>query len=363
MHAEPDLERLRNLPMRSYAPRAAVRRPVSDVPKARFPAVDAHAHLGRWLTGQWAAPDVGRLIETMDSANVVTVVNLDGMWGQELRANLERYDHAHPGRFVTFARWDRSVVGTSRDFGARLADQVRDAAHIGARGLKVWKDLGLQVRDRDGALVMPDDERLDPVWDTCAAEGLPVLIHTGDPLAFFDPLDETNERLEELLEHPDWWFGDRAVYPTFDVLADAFESLVARRSDVTFIGAHVAGLAEDLGRLDRMLGAYANLHVDIAARVAELGRVPRASAALIARHPDRFLFGCDGVPPDSAEYAVAFRFLETNDEHVPYSPEPIPPQGRWAISGLDLPDGALASLYSGNATRVIGALGTDHAAG
>lgn len=348
-----DLEHLRDLPLRSYTPRPAARRQVSEVDRARFPVVDAHAHLGRWLTGDWAAPDVAELLATMDAANVATVANLDGMWGSELRANLARYDEAYPGRFVTFAQWDRTLFGEHTDFGERLAAQVREGAADGARGLKVWKDLGLHLRDPARALVMPDDERLDPVWQACADAGLPVLMHTGDPLAFFDPLDETNERLEELLENPDWWFGDRSRFPTYDALADSFESLVARRRDVTFLGAHAAGLAEDLGRLDRMLGAYPNLHADIAARVSELGRVPRATAALIQRHPDRFLFGSDGVPPAAEEYAMSFRFLETADEHVPYSPDPIPPQGRWAISCLDLPDEVLAEVYEGNARRLI----------
>jgi predicted TIM-barrel fold metal-dependent hydrolase len=352
-----DLDPLRELPLHAYRPRAALRRPVSDVGRARCPVVDVHAHLGRWLTGEWAAPDIGDLLATMDAANVATVVNLDGMWGDELRANIARYDEAHPGRFVTFAQWDRSLVGEHGDFGARLGAQVRSAVDDGAGGLKVWKDLGLHLRDPAGAPVMPHDERLDPVWDACADAGVPVLMHTGDPAAFFGPLDASNERLEELLEHPDWWFGDRSRFPGFEELADSFEALVARRHDVTFIGAHVAGVAEDLGRLARMLDAYPNLHADLAARIAELGRVPRATAALMRRHPGRFLFGSDGVPPSAEVYAVSFRFLETDDEHVPYSHDPVPPQGRWAISCLGLPDDVLTRVYAGNARRLIPGLG------
>jgi predicted TIM-barrel fold metal-dependent hydrolase len=351
MHEGPGA--LDRLPLHRYAPVPSVRRPVHDVPRARFPVVDVHAHLGRWLTDGWAVPDVGSFLATMDDANVATVVNLDGRWGAELRANLERYDLAHPGRFATFARWDPALVPAHDDFGDRLGAQVHDAFRDGARGLKVWKDLGLHVRDPAGRLVMPDDERLDPVWDACAASSAPVLIHTGDPLAFFAPLDERNERLEELLANPHWWFGDRSRFPTFDELGDAFEALVARRSDVTFVGAHAGGLAEDLGRLDRLLASYPNLRIDIAARIAELGRTPNATAALIARHHDRVLFGSDGVPPTAEGYALAFRFLETEDEHVPYAPDPIPPQGRWAVSCLGLDDAALEAVYRSNATGIV----------
>jgi predicted TIM-barrel fold metal-dependent hydrolase len=203
---------------------------------------------------------------------------------------------------------------------------------------------------------MPDDPRLSDVWDAAGELGLPVLIHTADPVAFFDPLDERNERLEELLEHPDWWFGDHGRFPHFARLLDAFEGLVAAHPRTTFVGAHVAGNAEDLGWVERMLDVYPNLSVDIAARIAELGRQPRAAGALLERHPDRVLFGTDEVPPTAEVYATHFRFLETQDEHFPYSGEEVPPQGRWAISGLELRGAVLEAVYEGNARRVFPAL-------
>ena len=86
--------RLRELPLHEFRPRSSLRLPVHHVPRARFPVVDAHNHLGRWLSADhgWSAPDVGQLLEVMDACNVATVVNLDGLQGDELRANLERYD-------------------------------------------------------------------------------------------------------------------------------------------------------------------------------------------------------------------------------------------------------------------------------
>ena len=106
-----------------------------------------------------------------------------------------------------------------------------------------------------------------------------------------------------------------------------------------------------------MLATYPNFHVDIAARVAELGRQPRAARELVLAHPDRVMFGVDLFPPNAREYAIHFRFLETDDEHFAYSTEEIPPEGRWAISGLGLPDDVLRKVYGENARRVIPALG------
>jgi predicted TIM-barrel fold metal-dependent hydrolase len=349
--------RLRDLPLREYRPRPRLRAPKHHVPRAAVPAVDAHNHLGRWLPedGAWASPDVAGLLDVMDASNVAAIVNLDGMWGDELEANLERYDRAHPGRFVTFAHLDwRETAEPS--FGERMAASLRDSVARGARGLKVWKHLGLRFRDDRDALIAPDDERLDPVWAAAADLEVPVTIHLADPIAFFDPVDERNERLEELLANPDWWFGGPGL-PSFDDLMRSFESLVARHPATTFIGAHVACAAEDLAWVGRMLETYPNLHADLAARIAELGRQPRAARALLERHPDRILFGTDLFPPERDIYAVHFRFLETADEHFPYDTEEPPTQGRWAISGLDLPSDILAAVYAGNARRLIPGLG------
>ncbi|MEO3825608.1 amidohydrolase family protein [Actinomadura sp. B10D3] len=343
-----------DLRLSDYVPRPSVEIPGSDVPRPRFRCVDAHNHLGRWLTGDggWMAPDVGRLLALMDAHGVDAIVNLDGMWGGELSVNLDRYDRAHPGRFLTFCQLDWNLL---RERGGidRLVRSLENSRTLGARGLKVWKTLGLHHTDADGRLVLPDDPRLAPVFEAAGALDLPVLIHTADPVAFFAPVDRRNERLEELLAHPDWHFG-RPGLPSFPRLMEALENLVSSHPHTTFIGAHVACYAEDLRWVSRMLDEHPNLHVDIAGRLAELGRRPRAARSLMTRHPGRVLFGTDAFPLSASSYPTHFRFLETDDEHFPYAPdEEVPPQGRWAISALDLPPDVLEQVYAGNARRLL----------
>jgi predicted TIM-barrel fold metal-dependent hydrolase len=345
-------ERLRDLLLREYRPRSSLRAAAHEVPRAVFPAVDAHNHLGRWLTEGWSAPDVGELLAVMDECGVSTIVNLDGMWGDELQANLARYDRANPGRFVTFCQLDWTTT-SEPGFGGRLGAQLARCLDEGAHGMKVWKGLGLRIRDDRGELIMPDDERLDPVWQTAAERGVPITIHVADPVVFFDPVDERNERLEELLANPDWWFGDRDLFPPFERIIESFEALVARHPATTFVGAHVACYAEDLGWVDRMLSTYPNLYADVAARIAELGRQPRRARELFLKHPERILFGTDLYPPSRDIYRIHFRFLETANEHFPYDPEDPPPQGRWQISGLDLPEDVLGKVYGENGRRLI----------
>jgi predicted TIM-barrel fold metal-dependent hydrolase len=239
--------------------------------------------------------------------------------------------------------------------GERQAAMLGQARDAGAAGVKVWKDLGLWIDDPDGRRVLPDDARLSPVFAAAGELGLPVLIHTADPVAFWDPVDERNERYEELSVHPEWSFAGGG-FPSFERLLEALETLVARHPGTTFIAAHVGCYAENLAEVSRLLGAHPNLTIDLSARMAELGRQPRAARALVLRHPDRVLFGTDEFPPSAAAYRRWYRFLETADEHFPYSDDADrpPPQGRWAVSALDLPPDVLERVYRGTARRVLG---------
>jgi predicted TIM-barrel fold metal-dependent hydrolase len=345
-----------DLPLREWTPRSQLRAARSAVGTPAAWCIDVHNHLGRWLTddGGWMIDDVDELVRLMDRRHVEAIVNLDGMWGPELDANVTRYDRAHPGRFFTFCQLDWNLLA-ELDGTAALVHQIEDAARRGARGVKVWKDLGLGFRDQQGRLVAPDDERVVAVLRRAGELGLPVLIHTADPAAFFEPLDACNERLDELRGQPDWWFGDRDRYPSFDELLDAHARLVLACPGTTFIGAHVGCAAEDLDRVERLLAAAPHYHVDIAGRMAELGRQPRRFAALVERFGDRVLFGTDIYPVSDEQYALHYRFLETADEGFAYAPsEPIPPQGRWAVSAAALPSHALPALYRGNAARILG---------
>jgi hypothetical protein len=319
--------------------------------------IDAHNHLGQWLSegGDWLVPDVSDLLAMMDAAGVESIVNLDGRWGDELVANVDRYDRSHPGRFVTFCHVDWRILGsddTSSGQVDRLVDQLAASVAAGARGVKVWKDLGLSVRDSSGELVAPDDQRVVAVLRGAGELGLPVLIHTADPVAFFEPLTGDNERFDELQVHPEWWFGAPG-YPTFAELMAALDSLLLQCPGTTFIGAHVGCWAENLEGVGHMLAAHPHWNVDLAGRIGELGRRPRDFASLVERFPTRVLFGTDCYPPTADDYARHRRFLETGDRGFSYSGEPTPPQGNWTIDGADLDRRHLAGIYEDNVRRIL----------
>jgi predicted TIM-barrel fold metal-dependent hydrolase len=345
-----------------YRPRSQLRARWAGAPsKPAFVAIDAHNHLGATpFSGGWATRDAAALGEAMDASGIAAIVDLDGGQGDRLEREIARWEPLGP-RVAVFAGLDYGMWAARSDFGAEEARRLAASAAAGARGLKVWKLLGLRARDAAGRLVAVEDPRLDPLWAAAGEFGLPVTIHVADPIAFFQPLDAANERWEELRAHPDWHFWptrpqddpDAAGFPSFDALIDGLEAVVARHPRTTFIGAHVGCAAEDLGRVSRMLAAYPNWNVDLAARIAELGRQPYTAREFVCRWKERVLFGTD-EPPQPAAWSVNFRFLETWDESFPYDPDGGPgSQGRWAIDGLGLPPDVLRLVYMGNARRLI----------
>jgi predicted TIM-barrel fold metal-dependent hydrolase len=282
-------------------------------------------------------------------------VDLDGGWGEEiLQRHLDHFKAAAPERFCIFGGVNWAAWPEHGDrFGEWAADRLRTQVGWGAQGLKIWKPFGLHVRDQHDVLVRVDDPRLDLLWATAGELNLPVMIHVADPVAFFDPLDEVNERWEELQAHPDWHFPS-PPFPAFMTIMHQLANLVTRHPRTIFIGAHVGCYSENLSWVSLLLNQCPNFYVDIGARISELGRQPYSARRFFLRYADRILFGTD-LGPDLAGYRLYYRFLETDDEYFNYNADPqgIPGQGRWYIYGLYLPDEVLEKVYYRNAQRVL----------
>jgi predicted TIM-barrel fold metal-dependent hydrolase len=255
-------------------------------------------------------------------------------------------------RFLVFGGVDWTAwAEQGNGFGDWAAQRLRVQASAGAQGLKIWKPFGLHVRDHLGHLVAVNDHRLDAVWATAGELDLPVMIHVADPVAFFDPLNEYNERWEELHSHPDWQFPS-PPFPAFQSIMDGLADLVGRHPKTTFIGAHVGCYSENLGWVSDLLDRCPNFYVDISARISELGRQPYTARRFLLQHADQILFGTD-MGPNLDAYRIYYRFLETDDEYFNYGMAEIPGQGRWYIYGLHLPDDVLEKVYYLNARRVL----------
>jgi predicted TIM-barrel fold metal-dependent hydrolase len=287
------------------------------------------------------------VLAIMDRCGIERVLNITMQVGDAALDVMKRYHFAAPGRFATMAWMD--WTGIDHDvFWSNLTVGFERMVEHGACGLKLWKDLGLSVRDSNDRLLSIDDERLTPIFEKAAELNVPIMFHTADPDAFFQPIDRYNERYEELAAHPDWGFAGSEV--SKHALLAQRDRVFARHPQTRFIAAHVAESGEDLGRVSQMLESYPNVCVDMSARVAELGRQPYRAREFFLKYADRILFGTD-LLPDVEMYRLHYRFLETFDEYFDY-PSHASRQGRWQIYGIGLPKEVLLKIYRANAERI-----------
>ena len=348
----------RPLALENFRPRPMLRLLSHQPPRAKFPIVDVHMH--PFIRLHHAPDTLEQYVRLMDDQNIAVSVSLDGMMNDRFDEHLKYLWTKHRDRFVIFANIDWQGTGKTDDpsswdcqrpdFARRTVQSLTEAHARGVTGLKVFKDFGLVYRNPDGSLIAIDDPRWDPIWEACGRLQMPVIIHVADPAAFFLPIDEHNERWEELHRHPEWSFY-RPDGPRREALFEAFLRVVERHRGTTFIGAHLLDV-EDLATVSGWLDKHPNLVLEIASRIAELGRQPYTARQFLLAYQDRIMFGTDG-PRAKERLLPHWRFLETFDENFPYAENPFPPQGLWNIYGVGLPDEVLRKLYYRNAARII----------
>ena len=363
---------LPGLLLKDFEPKSMLVVPRQPAPRAKFPVIDVHTHVSSALPTRRTAgsPEMAQAFRQMDAIagwmealNIRTLVNLTGGYGDLLKANIRDLQERYKGRFFNCVEPAYERI-RERSFPQWQADEIARGKQAGAVGVKVLKTLGLYLRENvdTGPLVKIDDPRFDPMWDAAGQLHLPVFIHTSDPDAFFTPIDRYNERWEELGDHPDWSFYGKDYPPKAELLA-ARNRVIARHPKTTFVGLHVANHPENLDEVSGWLDEFPNLHVETAARLGELGRQPRRARAFFEAYQDRIMFGTDATARAS-EYPAAgleaghvsnlFPMAADAGRVLGLRSQQKPPQGRWRIYGIGLPDAILKKVYNDNAARLLG---------
>ena len=342
--------------LKDYHPRSFLEVKKTQVDVAKFPVFDIHTHWGKLLLGEEFEKryDTAASVAALKEHGIYKVVNLDLGFQEEERSRVLRKQEGFEDFFVNFGTVDIRRF-EEPDFETTVYRSLTDGVkNHNMRGIKLWKPIGLGYQDAQGNYLRPDDPRLSCIYRTAAELNIPVLFHIADPVAFFYPADEKNERYEELGNHPDWSFADQRFY-RFHELMQMQENMIASHPETTFIIAHFGSYSENLKQVGIWLDKYPNMHVDIAARISELGRQPYSAKRFLEQYCDRILFGTDYVPVDHVFHTNYYRFLETDDEYFNPEGEDAPyGQGRWNIYGIDLSDHALEQIYYKNAEKLLG---------
>ncbi len=324
-----------------YNPTSTLVVPGEVIKKAKFPFIDIHGHQYRMAT-----QDLSPVIAAMDTLNMRIMVNLSGRSGDNLKKAVANIADHYPNRFVVFANINFDGAG-AEGWIEKTVNQLKLDVKNGARGLKVYKSLGMYNKDVNGQRLAIDDERLRPIWEACGDLGIPVLIHAADPKSFWDAFNADNERWLELKTHPRRKRGPNNPAPWEQIITEQ-HNMFKNHPRTTFINAHMGWYANNLGKLGELLDDMPNMNVGIGAIIAELGRQPRYAKAFFIKYQDRILFGKDSWKPE--EFPTYFRVLESDDEYFPYHKKY---HAFWPMYGLDLPDEVLKKVYYKNALRIV----------
>ena len=340
--------------LKDYHPASSLVIPVTHVQKARFPAIDFHAHSA--FNGA-TREAVDKWLRLMDEAGVETAIVYTDAIGAEFDRQADLF-LSYGKRFQVYCTFDNTNINAP-DYRERVVRELERCYRKGARGVGELSDKGfgleggmaayLAAKASGGKRVGPpqnerihlDDRRLDPFWEKCAELNLPVSLHVADHPSCWKPLGPTQERSPQY-DALNLYGQDVSSYEELQAMRDR---VLGRHPRTKFVAVHLSNEGNDLAAVAKALDRYPNLYVDISARAYELGREPRSAARFLTRYKDRVLFGTDDrIGPEM--YPGWWRFLETDDDYI---------QGYagWRIYALALPDPVLEAIYRGTALGLL----------
>jgi predicted TIM-barrel fold metal-dependent hydrolase len=327
-----------------YRPKSTLVATEHLVPRAKYPAIDFHGHPQGLLGSE---EGLTRLGDALDSLNVRIMISADNSSGDRLKTTAASVKGSQrmKDRVRILAGINFQNVGPG--WAEKAVKQLEEDVANGAVGIgEIPKSLGISIKKPDGSRLKIDDPELDPIWDAAARLKLPVFIHTADPQEFFKPIDNSNERWLELSLFPERRYPqDR--FPSFETLSAERDNMMRKHPKTTFVVAHMAWYANDLGKLSKMMDEFPNMYTEIGAVLYDIGRQPRNSRDFFLKYQDRILFGKDSFQPE--EYPYYWRVFETKDDYFDYYRNY---HAFWKLYGIDLPDSVLKKVYFQNALKI-----------
>ena len=360
--AEPSPEELEKvlpdkLLLKDYRPKSIYKIPQTNIEKARHPAVDVHCH-----ARARKPEEVDELVKIMDKAGVERTVVFSGT-GERFDETYRLYSR-YPKRFDVWCGFDMRGVDQP-GFGPAAVRELERCHKVGAVGVGEITDKGMGIGGRiagpanwqgtrppggggtgpqPGPPVRglhPDEPGMDPLWQKCAALGMPVNLHMSDPYWSYQPQNRYNDGL---MNGFSWRMDDKPGLMGHNELVESLERTLKRHPKTVFIACHLANLDYDLTRLGQMLDRNANMYADISARFAETAAIPRFTAQFLKKYAHRVCYGTD-MPYNQRMFSTTYRILETLDEHFYEQDLYFNFNYHWPMHGFGLPDDVLKKIY------------------
>jgi predicted TIM-barrel fold metal-dependent hydrolase len=314
--------------------------------------IDTHVHVFK------SDPDftamLGRLQLHVLDINVADTQGIYGRLATELERsrNFVQGSQRHASLCVTFSPFEFQ----EQDFASQTIAELRHEFVAGAVAVKIWKNIGMELKRPDGSYVMPDDPAFEPIYQAITAENKTLVAHVAEPTSSWKALDPDNPDYEYYKENPEWHMYLHPDHPHKEVILAARDHLLAENPKLRVIGAHLGSMETDVDEIAKRLDLYPNFAVDTAARMEYLMIQPRDKVRnFLIKYQDRVVYGTDleflndestanALKEWQQTYARDWKFFATA-QMLPY-------RGR-QIQGLKLPEPVLRHIFHDNAVRWI----------
>ena len=330
-----------DLKLMNYRPKSIFKIPITKVDKAKYPAIDMHAHV--YGTND---QEIAEWVKTMDACGIEKSIVFTGATGERYDALVKMYAK-YGNRFELWCGFDYTGYDDP-GYGPAAVKELERCFNNGAKGVGevMFKGQGLNPSSRFKSIMLPDDPRMDQLWEKCAELGLLVNLHISEDKWMYEKIDSANDGL---MNGAKWQIKMENGAKSHEEMLDRFENTLKKHPKTTFIAAHLANCCADLTVLANYFDKYPNLYADISARYAEIGPIPKFMHNFIEKYQDRFVYGTD-VNFSETFYRITFRMLETADEHY-YEHGMF--KYHWPLYGMALSDKTLKKVYRGNALKLM----------
>jgi predicted TIM-barrel fold metal-dependent hydrolase len=319
--------------------------------------IDVHSHIFR---------DAPEFVEMMRRSNL-KIINIcvrgnDLERLQQMEAIAESMHQKYPQQFEFASTFDLTRRNGD-SYVSEVNQWLDDSFRAGAVMTKIWKEVGMEMKQPDGSFLMPDDPLFDPIYDHLTERKIPLIAHLAEPIAAWRPLDPESPHYGYYSSHPEWHFYGRDDVPSWEEIIAARDHILEEHPDLNFIGAHLGSMAFDVDEVAKRLDRFPNFNVEVAARTRDLTRQPREKVRnFFIKYQNRIMYGVDltlepdpgdgSGPQDMAAYAKDIEERYRNDYRYYAGTDNLEMAGK-TVEGLGLPREVLEKFYNRNARRII----------
>ncbi|MBI3830437.1 MAG: amidohydrolase family protein [Planctomycetes bacterium] len=253
--------------------------------------IDAHLHFNA------NTPESLAVLEKYDLKllNICVATDNKGKWRSQAEMWSAR-TRENPKRFAWITSFDLPRFDDPHYADAEIENVRRDLSQRGAVGVKIWKNIGMEVKKPDRSWCYVDDPIFTPIVEAIERSGKTLLMHIAEPLGCWQPLKEGTPHYGYYKNHPEWHMYNKPEFASHARLMESRDSLVARHPKLRMIGAHFGSLEYDVVEMAKRFEKYPNFGVDTSARLGDLLlQDSKKVRQFFLDFQDRILYGTDYV--------------------------------------------------------------------